>query len=102
MVSPKFANVKYPKGKNYFYVQKRYTRYYYCKKCGVFLGYYYRGKWDFGHYLTWVRNPKNPKFKLHVVRVDRLFPDECPSCYIPFTDLSNCRLWEAINGACHG
>lgn len=88
-------------GKNYYYIQKRYSRYYYCKKCNELFGIYYRGKWDFGKYQHRIKDHKTNKIDF-VDETDRFFPAECPNCCIAFIDHYDYLLREGNKRGCHG
>ena len=34
-----------PDGKNYYYIQKRYSKYYYCNRCNDLIGTFYKNNW---------------------------------------------------------
>lgn len=78
----KSAKVKYPFGKNYFYVQKRLSRIYFCENCYIKIGIFYKGQWDCGHYSHHYRDKNHQKH--WTIEIDRQFPSECPDCYAYF------------------
>lgn len=80
----KSDKVKFPTGMNYFYVQSRNSRYYFCKRCFEYVGIYHNGTFS----SCPIYSPKYQCFS-----EDLFFPEECPHCYIDFSGKLACERY---------